>query len=85
MGAEIAERGDHGGVVGAELDGRVLDVDRQGLAQLAAQFLVGGDTAGDDDGGRLEIVIGFFSLIDQGFNGSVLETGCHIIPQFVVY
>ena len=36
MGAEITERGDHGGVVGAELDGRILNVDRQGLAQLAA-------------------------------------------------
>ena len=36
MGAEITERGDHGGVVGAELDGRVLDVDGQGLTQLAA-------------------------------------------------
>ena len=32
MGAEITERGDHGGVVGTELDRCVLDVDRQGLA-----------------------------------------------------
>lgn len=67
-------RGDHGGVVGAELDGRVFDVDRQGSAQLAAQFLVGGDAAGDDNGGRLEIVWKLFSLIDQGFDSGVLES-----------
>jgi hypothetical protein len=36
VGAEITERGDHGGVVGAELDGRVFNVDGQGVAQLAA-------------------------------------------------
>ena len=47
--------------------------------------MIGGDATGDDDGGRLEIVIGFFSLIDQGFNGGVLETGRHIMPQFIVY
>ncbi len=47
--------------------------------------MVGGDAAGDDNGGRLEIVISFFSLIDQGFNGGVLETGCHIMSQFIVY
>ena len=42
--------------------------------------MVGGDAAGDDDGGGLEIVVSFLSLIDQGFNGGVLETGRHIMP-----
>ena len=80
MGAEITERGDHGSIVGAELDRCILNVDRQGLAQLTAQFSVGGDPTSDDDGGGLEIVVSFLGLIDQGFDGGVLETGCHIMP-----
>jgi len=78
MGLElgIGGCGDHGGVVGAEGAAGEIGGDAGGLAALfegGAELGVGGDAAGDEDRGGVELLGGAHGAIDEIADDGVLE------------
>ena len=75
----VAVRCDHGTVVGAVLDGGVVHFEGDLARDFFAQAGVGGDAAGNDDGGWSVLGVGAAESAGEGFADGALEAGGHVV------